>query len=131
MVMPFPLQPPALGNGHHCIRDPRRQEDVVHQTIQEEAQGQEWAAIPIQDRIHAQEEGHQGPMGQEEHSPQEEAIQAAIQEAIQVVIQAAAAHLQVQRPHSSQEEQAIQVALRPPHLQDFRTREDSANCRLH
>ena len=40
-LMPFPLQPHTLGNGHHCLRDPRRQEEVVHQTIQEEAQGQE------------------------------------------------------------------------------------------
>ena len=107
--MPFPLQPLTPGNGHHCIRDPRRQEEVVHQTIQEEAQGQEWVAIPIQEIIHAQEEGHQGPMGQEEHSPQEEAIQE--------TIQAAAAHLQAPHPQSSQEEQAIQVALRQPHLQ--------------
>ena len=131
MAMPLPLQPPTPGNGHHCIRDPRRQEEAVHQTIQEEAQGQEWVAIPIQDRIRAQEEGRQGPMGQEEHSPQEKAIQAAIQEALQVVIQAAAAHLQVPRPHSSQEEQAIQVALRPPHLQDSRTPEDTPIHGLH
>ena len=44
---------------------------------------------------------------------------------IQEAIQAAAAHLQVLRPHSSQEEQAIPVALRQPHLQGFLTQEDT------
>ena len=117
--MPFPVQPLIPGNGHHCIRDPRRQEEAVHQMVQEKAQEQEWVTIPIQAIIHTQEEGHQGPMGQEEHGPQEEAIQEVIQEAMQAAIQAAAAHLQAPRPHSSQEEQAIQVALRQPHLQDF------------
>ena len=47
--------------------------------IQEEAPEQELVTIPIQEIIHTQEEEHQDPMGQEEHSPQEEAIQEAIQ----------------------------------------------------
>ena len=102
-------------NGHHCIRGPRRQEEAVHQMVQEEAQGPEWETSPIQQVIHTQEEGHQGPMGQEEHNPQEEAIQA--------VVQAAAVHLQAQHLHSSQEEQAIQVAARQPHLQAYLIRQ--------
>ena len=116
--MPFRLQP-HLPQGVDTITYETQgvREEAVHQTIQEEAQGQEWVTIPIQEVIHAQEEGHQGPMGQEEHSPQEEAIQEAIQ--------AAAAHLQAPRPHNSQEEQAIQVAHRQPHLQDFRIPEDT------
>ena len=69
MVMPFPVQPLILGNGHHCMRDPRRQEEAVHQMVQEEAQKPEWATIPIQQAIHTQEEGPQGPMVQEEHNP--------------------------------------------------------------
>ena len=77
----------------------------VHQMVQEEAQGQAQETNPIQQVIHTQEEEQQGLMVQEEHSPQEEGIQA--------VIQAAAVH---PRPHSSQEEQEIQVAihLHPP-----------------
>ena len=117
MVMPIPVQPPILENGHHCIRDLRHQEEADHQMVQEEARGPEWETIPIQQEIHTQEEGHQGPMVQEEHRPQEEGIQA--------VIQAAAVHPQERHPHSNQEEQAIQVAARQPHLQDYLTRADT------
>ena len=81
-----------------------------------EAQGQDWETILIHAIIHAQEEDHWGPMGQEE---------LAIQEAIQVVIQAPAVHLQTLCPHSSQEEQAIPVVLRQLHLQDFPIQEDT------
>ena len=111
MVMPFSMQPLIRENGHHCIQGPRRQEEAAHQMVQEAAQGPEWEAIPIQQEIHSQEEDRQGPMVQEELNPQEEGIQA--------VIQAAAAHLHAQHLHSSQEEQAIQVAARQPHLQDY------------
>ena len=55
MVMPFPVQPLIRGNGHHCMRGPRRQEEAVHQMVQEEAQGLEWKTIPIQQEIHTQE----------------------------------------------------------------------------
>ena len=115
--MLFPVQLLIHWNGLRCIQDPRRQEEAVHQMVQEEAQGQEWVTILIQAIIHAQEEDHQGPVGQEEHSPKKEAIQ--------VVIQAAAAHLQILRPCSSHQEQAIPVVLRQLHLQDFLTQEDT------
>ena len=67
--MPLPVHPLIQGNGHHCIRDPRRQEEGVHQMVNEEAQGPEWVTIAMQETIHTQEEDHQGPVGQEEHSP--------------------------------------------------------------
>ena len=46
---------------------------------------------------------------QEDHSPQKAGVQA--------VIQVAVVHLQVPRPHSSQEEQVLQVAIHRPDLQ--------------
>ena len=99
-------------------------DSTAHKTqgMQEEAQGQDWETILIHAIIHTQEEHHQGPMGQEELSPQDEAIQEAI---TQVVLQAPAVHLQTLRPHSSQEEQAIPVVLRQLHLQDFLIQEDA------
>ena len=74
MVMQWLLQSLIPENGLHCIRGQRRQEEVVHQIVQEEAQEQEWETTLIQAAIHPKEEDRQGPMGQEEHSPQEEAI---------------------------------------------------------
>ena len=62
-------------------------------------------------------------MVQEEHSPQEKEIQA--------VILAATAHPQVQHLHSRQEEQAIQVVARRPHLQDYLTLADTLIHELH
>ena len=47
-----PVQPPIQGNGHHYIRGPRRQEEAVHQMVQEEAQGLEWETSPIQQAMH-------------------------------------------------------------------------------
>ena len=72
--------------GHHCTRDPKRQEEAVHQRVHEEAQGPEWETRPIQHEVHPPGGGLQGPMVQEEHNPQEEVIQA--------VVQAEAVHLQ-------------------------------------
>ena len=62
---------------------------IAYEAVQEEAQEQEWETTLIQATIHPKEEDRQGPVGQEEHSPQEEAIQEAIQ--------AAAAHQQAPR----------------------------------
>ena len=121
MVMQLPLQSLILENGHRCTRDPRRQEEEVHQMVQEEAQEQEWVTTLIQGIIHAKEEDRQGLMGQEKHSPQEEAIQEAVQEAMPV----AAAHLQAPRHRSKQEEQDVQVAHRRIHLQAYLNPEDT------
>ena len=62
-------------------------------------------------------------MSQEEHSPQEEAIQEAMP--------AAAAHLQAPRRRSRQEEQVIQVAHRRLHLQAYLIPEDTLIHGLH
>ena len=75
----------------HCTRDPRRaQEEVAHQTIQEEAQGQEWVTILTRRQYRRQQ-----------HTSR------------------------LHTPHSSQEEHAIQVALRQPRPQDFRIPDDT------
>ena len=66
--------------------------DTTAYTTQEEAQGREQEVNSIQQEIHTREEEQQGLMGQEEHSPQEEDIQA--------VVQAVVAHLQAQHLHS-------------------------------
>ena len=87
--------------GHHYIRGPRRQEEGPPNGPGG-GTGSGVGDQSNQQAIHTKEEGHQGPMTQEEHNPQEEGIQA--------VVQAAAVHLQAQHLHSSQEEQAIQVA---------------------
>ena len=96
MAMPLPMQSHIRESGHHCIHDQKRQEEAAHQMVQEEAQGREQEVNPIQHKTHTQEEEQQGPMVQEEHSPQE---------GIQAVVQAAVAHLQAQHLHSRQEEQ--------------------------
>ena len=100
---------------------------MVHRIVQEEAREQEWETTLTQAAIHAMEEDRQGPMGQEEHSPQEEAIQEAIQEAIK----APAAHHPAPHHHSSEEEQVIQVARRRAHLQAYLTQEDILIRGLH
>ena len=94
MVMPFPVQPLIRENGQHRIRGP--------------GSGVGDHSNPAGNPYPG--EGLPGSMVQEEHNPQEEGIQ--------VVIQAAAARFQVRRLHSSQEEQAIQVAARQPRFQD-------------
>ena len=111
MIMQWLLQSPIPENGLHYIRGQSHQEEVVHQIVQEEVQEQEWEITLIQATIHPKEEDGQGPMGQEEHSPQEEAIQEAIQ--------AVAAHHQALHHHSSQEEQVIQVVHRRARLQAY------------
>ena len=63
MVMQWLLQSLILENGHHCIRGQRRQEEVVHQMVQAEAQEQEWVTTLIQATIHAQGGGPSGSNG--------------------------------------------------------------------
>ena len=75
------------------------------------AQGQEELVNQIQPVIHAQEEEHQGPMGQEEEPQQEEHHH---QEEVIQEVMPAAAHLHGRRHHSSQEEQVVQEAHRQP-----------------
>ena len=113
MAVPLSMQSHVRESGHPCTLDPRRQEEPVHQMVQEVAQGQAQVTSPIQ-AIHTQEEEEQDPMRQED-KPQEEGFQA--------VIQVVAAHvqfhhhLQAQLPRSNQEEQVIQVMLHQLHLQ--------------
>ena len=93
--------------------NPRRQEEAVHQMVQEEAQGQEQVTSPIHPAMHTQEEEVQGLITQEEDTPPGGGSQA---------IQAAAPlqfhhHLQGPLLHSYQEEQVIQAVLHRQHLQ--------------
>ena len=55
-----PPPPPQIReSGHHCIHDPRRQEEAAHQMVQEEAQAREYEGNPIEQEIHTQEEEQQ------------------------------------------------------------------------